>query len=240
MTRQPWLLNLVLSGLCGWAGVTLSERWREAERRRLEVLKAPSAAGAVADQKLVAEAAPRAASYFEVAEKMLFSKDRNPAVAVEVAVEKPMPPLPFAYGVMNVGGGPVALLSRKGETQRGYRIGETIGDFKLVAASPQAITFEWEGKQVARRIEELRPDPKDVEASSAAAAAIPRGPAPAVATTTNVSATAANPKFGRDLSADSKYCALDDDSPDGSVVDGFRKVTRRTPFSTTCTWERVR
>ncbi len=239
MNRRWWLLNLALAGLCVYLGVTLEARWRQAEIRRQSVFRAASAQQAVKDVQRPAEAPPRAASYFEVAEKMLFSKDRNPAVAVEVAAEKPMPPLPFAFGVMNIGGGPVALLSRKGEAQRGYRLGEKIGEFELVAASPAGLTFAWEGKQISRRIEELRPDPKDVEASTASAPP-PARSAPAAPSTTNVSATPGSPKFGRDLSADTKYCAADDDSPEGTVVDGFRKVTRRTPFSTTCTWEKVR
>ena len=239
MSRRRWLLNLALVAACAYCGKELIQRWQAAEERRRAILAAPSAPAAW-NVEPPAETPPlRAASYFEVAEKMLFSRDRNPAVVIDVVAERPMPPLPLAYGVMDLGEGPVALLAMKGEAQRGYRLGEVIGEFKLVAASPAGLTFEWEGRRVSRRLEELRPDVKEIDASTAGAPP-PRAAAPTAPSTTSISTTEAGPKFGADLSADSKYCAPDDDSPEGTVVEGFRKVLRRTPFSTTCTWERVR
>jgi hypothetical protein len=241
VNRRLWLLNLLLAALAGGAIWQLRERWMAAEQRRLEIIQAPSAAAAIAapPAKTPAEDPVRAANYFEVAEKMLFSRDRNPAVIVEAPVEKPMPPLPNAFGVMDLGSGPVAFLALKGEPQRGYRIGETVGDFKLIAADSSSLTLEWDGKPLKRTLDELRA--RGPEAAVAAAVSARPDPEPnrTAPSTINATQNPGTPKFGADLGASSKYCDPEDTSPDGTVVDGYRKVLRKTPFSTTCTWEKV-
>lgn len=241
MKRHLLLLNLVLSGLLIAGIVVLRNRWIAAEQKRAEILKAASAAGAVkkSEEKAAAEQQVRAASYFELVDKMLFSKDRNATVIVEIPQEKPMPPLPAAFGVMNLGSGPVAFLAMKGESQRAYQLGESIGEFKLTEATPTDLTFEWEGKTIKRRLEELRAAAKETaEKPSAAPAAAPAS-VNASATPTDSSASKGAPKMGGDVNASSKYCDPSDTTPDGTVSDGFRKVTRRTPFSSTCFWEKV-
>ncbi len=242
MKRRLVWLNLALlmaTGACCW---TLYERYRAAEQRNAEVLARASRGLAIeAIEQRAAEDPPlRAASYFEVAEKLLFSKDRNPTVVVEAPQEKPMPPLPNLYGVMDIGSGPVAFLARKGEGQRGYRLGESIGDFKLVAATPEELTFEWDGKQVKRRPDQLRPDPKDIAQQPAAPAAsqAPVG-APSAPAEPKVAGRPAEPKLGADIGPTSKYCVDGDTSPEGTELDGYRKVLRRTPFSTSCIWEKI-
>lgn len=249
MKRHLLLLNLVLAVLLVAGIVVLRNRWIAAEQKRAEILKAASAAGAVkkSEEKTAAEQQVRAASYFELVDKMLFSKDRNATVIVEIPQEKPMPPLPSAFGVMNLGTGPVAFLAMKGESQRAYQLGESIGEFKLTEATPTDLTFEWEGKTIKRRLEELRAAAKETaEKPSAAPAAAAPVNAPAAPASVNASATPTDsspskgaPKMGGDVNASSKYCDPSDTTPDGTVSDGFRKVTRRTPFSSTCFWEKV-
>src|SRR5713226_56381 len=90
-----------------------------------------------------------ATSYAEIAQKMLFSKDRNPEVVVEVVppAPKPMPPLPLLYGVMNLVDGTTVIMSEKsGATHQGVRPGDKVGQFTLVAVNNQEITLEWDGK----------------------------------------------------------------------------------------------
>lgn len=248
MKRHLILLNVVLLALLIAGIVTLRNRWTAAEQRRAQILKAPSASGAVKaeEKKAAAEQQVRAATYFELVDKMLFSKDRNPTVIVEVPQQKPMPPLPSAYGVMDLGNGPVAFLALKGQGQRSYQIGETIGEFKLLEASSTDITFEWDGKPVKRRLEELRATEKEAAQQNAAApAAAAEAPANAPPPPASVNASASpssssgTPKMGRDVNASSKYCDPSDTTPDGAIVDGYRKLTKRTPFSTTCVWEKV-
>jgi len=243
-----WVLNLLFAGVTAWSLYTLAGRWREAESRRAQILKAPSAAAAVkAVEAKAAEPPPRAAGFFEVAEKLLFSKDRNPTVVVEVEEKKPMPALPAAFGVMDLGQGPVAFLALKGATQRGYRAGETIGDFKLAAVTPKEIAFEWEGQRVIRKVEELRPSAAETPAEAAperasAATALPASVAAAMRNVSpNTPPPTVAPGSGAQLfgsqSGSMYYCKPDDTTPPGAVVDGYKKTIAQTPIGKTCFWE---
>lgn len=240
MKRRLLIVNIMLALAWVVLSAALYQRWRAGEARNAEILRrAVSGPAAKAiELRKEAETPVRAASYFEVAEKMLFSRDRNPTVIVEAAApaKKEMPPLPNAFGVMNLGDGPVAFLALKGETQRGLRVGETIGEFKLVAADAETLTFEWEGERITRKLDDLRGvavELTPVAAAPAAAAAANTPAAPAV------TGREGPPKFGDDMSATTKYCAPDDASPEGTVHEGYRKVIRQTPFSKACFWEKV-
>lgn len=250
MKRRLLWINLALVAALAACGYLLRERWKEADRRQREILSANPAAPAKATEKnAAAEPPPRAASYFEVAEKMLFSKDRNPAVAVEAPPPpKPMPPLPAAYGVMDIGSGPVAFLAAKGQAQRGYRAGETIGEFKLLEISQQELAFEWDGKTIRKKVDELRGESRDAPAGpaqqpAAAAAAAPRpagaaAPPPGADATTNTTNPSADADpFGRDSGPGKKLCKPGDATPAGTVVKGFKKVVGFSPVAPICFWE---
>jgi hypothetical protein len=128
------------------------------------------------------------AEYIDVAGKMLFSKDRNPTVVVEAPKPPPepvMPALPAYHGQMAIGE-PVILLSISATAaQRGYRAGDQVGDFKLVSFDDARVDFEWKGKNVERKLEELRP-----KETSAPASAQNAGPASASAGATPVRSVA--------------------------------------------------
>src|ERR1019366_6395062 len=100
------------------------------------------------------------AEYIDVAGKMLFSKDRNPTVVVEAPKPVPepvMPALPNYHGQMSIGE-PVILLSMSANaTQRSYHAGDQVGDFKLVSFDENRVDFEWKGKNIERKLEELKP-----------------------------------------------------------------------------------
>ena len=87
------------------------------------------------------------------------------------APEPPMPALPIYHGQMDFGE-PVAFLSLPNQAaiQKGYHAGERVGDFKLLAFDRDKIEFEWNGKKVERK-------PQDLVAKEAA----PGAPAAAVA-----------------------------------------------------------
>lgn len=235
------LLALNIALAIAWIGLTayLYQRWRAGEARNAEILRRASTgpAAQAIELKKEADAPVRAASYFEAAEKMLFSRDRNPTVVVEAPPpeKKPMPPLPNAFGVMNLGDGPVAFLALKGQPQRGYKVGEAVGDFKLAAADARELTFEWEGERVTRKLDELRGVAVELTQASAADPPAPNTPAaPSVS-----GRESGPPKFGADMSATVKFCAPDDTSAEGTVHQGYRKVYRQTPFSKACFWEKV-
>jgi hypothetical protein len=168
---------------------------------------------------------------------MLFSRDRNPTVILDPVAPppvKPMPPLPVAYGAMFFGepGIILALPNAKG-TQRLYRKGEVIGDFKLVNFDNTSIAFEWDGKVVERRLDQVMAKASEVPAEPAAANA-PAAPTSTVASTTSASGP------GAAMSDGNRYCLPGDKAPDGTVVDGFRKHEFVGPVARFCRWEPVK
>jgi hypothetical protein len=220
------LLLLALGGIVWQARVHLHEA-RVKRRNNLNVKVAPVPPPPLAPAPKPEAAA--AAKYTDVATKDLFSKDRNPNVVIEppkVEVPKPMPPLPIVYGVLGLPSGTKAIMAEKaGQSGRAVHAGDTIGEFKIASLDPQTVVFDWDGKQVPRKIEDL------IDRSGGGA---PSGPAvqpagPAKAVTSNGQPVPAGPGPGGS-------CVPGDNSPSGTVVGGMKKNAVPTPFGTVCSW----
>jgi len=231
------LLDLLLLALVGVLGWRLRQQWLQARHReqmvlgrRVTVLPPPVLA------PLPAVPAIRAADFAEVATKMLFSRDRNPTVIVEKAPEKPLPPLPVLYGLLDLGDGLTAIMSEKpGGPSHGVRAGDKIGPFLLAALNREEAVFDFEGRKVSKKLGELVARSGQSEAGSAAGQAASRaGPPQPVVQQASVSGP------GVALSADTRACQPGDSDPPGTVRDGFRKVITQTPFGAVCRWEAVK
>jgi hypothetical protein len=95
--------------------------------------------------------------------------------------------------------------------------------------------FEWDGKEFKKRIDELIDrTPIAQAAPPPASAAAPATPVAAAAKTLS-NASHAGPNL--DLGAGFKSCYSDDSSPEGTVVDGMKKMITATPFGSNCRWE---
>ena len=241
MTRRLLVLNLVLLVAIAAAVWRLREDWIAARVREQALLgqavKPRPAVPLIPDKP----AEPvTAAGYAEIADKMLFAKDRNPTVVVEAAPApppKPMPPLPVLYGVMNLLDGTTAIMGEKsGAKHQGVRPGDQIGDFTLVAISNSEITLDWEGKAVTRKIDEMidrTEAPPPSVGSNAPRATSPAPPTPAP----GQSGRAVDAAPGVDVGNRIKACQRGDVSPAGTVSGGYRKVVSATPFGEACRWE---
>ena len=170
MNRRLVLLNLALLALAGALVWTLRTHWLAAKTRERAVLQRKVAAKAVMPPPaLPAVIIVAPAEYIDVAGKMLFSKDRNPIVVIEPpkpAPEPVMPALPSYHGQMAIGEPVVFLSMTANAAQRSYHAGEQVGDFKLVSFDDSRIAFEWKGKNVERKLEELRPKETTTQASA--------------------------------------------------------------------------
>lgn len=237
-------LNLVLAAAVGATVWQARVRWLEAQAERRATLNVPIRTpkpGAVpAAPKLDP---PAATKYAEVAEKNLFSSDRNPTVIIDPPKPpevKKMPPLPVVYGTMGLPSGTKAIMAEKpGESSRSVRAGDTIGDFKILALDPQKVTFEWDGKQIEKRMEDLIDRSNTQVASSSGrgpAAPPPSGPAVPAPPPPQAPASNTNPSIGIELTATTHACRPGENSPAGTVVDGFKKVITYSPFGATCRW----
>jgi hypothetical protein len=228
-------LNLLLVAALGaivWEGRV---RWQEARTERqtsLDAVAKPARIAVLAPAPLPAAAQP--IQYADVATQNLFAKDRNPNVIIDppkVEIAKPMPALPVVYGVLGLPSGTKAIMSAKqGGAGKSVRAGDQVGEFKIVSLDPQNVVFDWEGKQISRKIDDLL----DRTAAPVAASG------PAVAAAVPPPQVAAGPAKTEDPKQTDKPCVPGDNSPQGTVVDGYKKTGAVTPFGLMgCHWVAV-
>ncbi len=230
------LALLVVSGLLYWH---LRGEWIDSHARDLALLRSTLPAARVPGLAPLEKVDPvSAADFADVATKNLFSEDRNPNVIVDPPKPpppKPQPPFPVAHGVMLWDGVPptIVLSEQAGGPQKGYHPGDSIGPWKLVSVDSSYADFEWDGKDFKKRIDELIDRTPIVEASAPPSGAKSAAAKPASQNLSNSSRSGP----GIDVGAGLKACTADDSSPDGTVVDGMKKVVTATPFGSSCRWE---
>ena len=241
MRRRLWILNLLLLALIAATAVALRDDWYKAREREREVLSriVPIRPGAPP----ALEPRPgnlNAMSYIDVAQRILFSKDRNPTPIPPPPQPPPPPPkepaVPLAYGVLMLGEPMVMLSEKQGSPQKAYRVGDTIGELKIVSIASNFMEFDWNGQKRGYLIEDLRSKaPAPVESAPAPQAAAAAAPVAAVSTLSG------NKDLGPgiDVGANIKACVPGDTTPAGTVVGGYKKVDGMSPFGRQCRWEKV-
>jgi hypothetical protein len=233
------LLNLLIAGAVVWCGYAIYQRAqfvRERDARAAAVKASPAPPKAAAPP---APAPVAAASYIDVAQRMLFNKDRNSQVEIVLPPkppEKPLPPLPVARGVMNLGDGPFVLMAEKEQARfLPVRPGQTVGPFTLAKLEGDQVTLTFEDKTIVKRIDDLRPR---VESATAAPSGGAQGYTPP--DRAPVVAAPAPAKPGTELTPSLRACVAGDSSAPGTVTDGYRKIVTKTPFGESCRWELVK
>ena len=182
MKQRLLLLNILLLIAVAAAAMHLRSLVAEADKRHAIVLDKyplPPAPVRPALLPLVGVVAPEA--YGETIQRLVMARDRNPIPEPppppppeKVIPEKPMPSLPLAYGVFSIGDAPLVMLSdKRGGSQKGFRVGDQIGEFKLLGFNNTQIQFEWDGRVVTRSMEELRDKQGSVVEQAVAAAPPP-------------------------------------------------------------------
>ncbi len=254
MRGKLLLLNLTIALAVVAAGAKIREEWLIYKERK-EGLKwqAAEVKPKTAPPAATPSAAPAVtpANYIDVAQRVLFFRDRNSQVIVEqpVKVVKPLPPLPILLGTMNIGDGPTLIMAEKPNARpKGIHVGETIGSYKLAALESDSLVLEWEEGTVRKRFDELVAKPGsggDSGSSSSAPSAAdtartgvvnPAIPAPA-SQAPKAAAPAASSGPGAEVGSGLRACVAGDTSAPGTVVDGMRKVVSATPFGNSCRWE---
>jgi hypothetical protein len=244
VNRKIVALNLALLVLLGTLAWMLRAHWRQVRAQELATLaKAPRPSAQLAPPSPVPPAAAVPANYLDVAQKTLFSKDRNPNVIIEVTPppppppEQPVPPRPAYYGQMNFGE-PVALLSGEKGGQKGFHIGDKVGPFKLVAFNRETVTFEWNGKTLEYPVTELKPKAgQPVAQNNGVPTFTPEkvvGVGPVIGITQEKGGV-----LGLQV-GETRACVAGDKSPSGTVKDGFRKSIVPGAFGESCSWEPIK
>jgi hypothetical protein len=235
------LALLVVAGLLGWQG---RREWIESHARELVLLHGGLPPAKVRGLSPLDKVDPlTAAAYLEVATKNLFSQDRNPSPIIDPLPpppEKPTPPFPVAHGVMLWDGAPptIVLSEKSNGPQKGYHPGESIGQWKLVSLDSSFVDLEWDGKEFKKRIDELIDLTPIVEVSQPAASKAAPAAAPAVKALSTSTGRAGPGAI--ETGPGQKSCNSDDTSPDGTIVDGMRKIVTATPFGSSCRWEQTK
>lgn len=246
MKQRIVVINVLLLAMAAWCGWLLRQNWLEARQREREVLARRASALPAAGYQAAALATPaQPAGYADVALRTLFSRDRNPNVVLDPPPPPPpptpVPAFPKAYGVMDLGSGPLVFLGQGGGKQRPYRQGEVLGPWKIVKIADEKITLEWtdEKKTFEKTLDELR-DRGGASSGEAAASNAGAPPPDAVITQTIAVAKPEGPvNAPGQTSGQVKLCNPGDTNPAGAVVDGYRKVVIRTPFGEVCRWDPV-
>jgi hypothetical protein len=242
VNKKLWALNLILLTVVVYAARHVREVWRAEKARegaelsrRIQPLKPPPFTPLPTAPPVVAT------GYAEIAQQDLFDRSRNPTVVIEQPAPpppKPMPPLPVYHGQMNIGSGPMAIFSQTANSpHEAVHPGEPIGQFKLVDVNTEEVTLEWEGKVIHKKVDELLDRTASAQQPSAAPAAGRTEQPAAAAPPPAAVKSAIGP--GADTGRGTKVCDPNDNMPFGTVVDGYRKTARETPFGQACVWEQV-
>ena len=242
MNRKMIVLNVVLAVVLAFAGYQWRNVYVAAKEKQRKMLAArPPAVAPAPFVPLQNQPPVMATGYFQVAQKLLLHPSRNPEIPVAVPEAPPpppppppMPPLPKYHGAMNLDGVAVAVLSEKENAPfQEVKAGEMIGQFKLVDVNTRDITFEWRQQQVRKTLNEiLDRSPVSSGGNNNASSNAPAPPPPPQAKS-QIGPVGDTTGFG------TRPCDPNDSYPDGAVVNGFRKVSRSTPFGKACVWEGV-
>jgi hypothetical protein len=245
VNRKLVLLNLVLLALAAGLGWTFRKRWLEGQARdRAIFVNAARKMAMLPPPPLVSPKIVAPAEYLEVAQRTLFSKDRNPNVVIEPEKPKPEPPmpaLPAYYGQMTLFD-PVVFLALAGGGQKSYHPGDKVGAFELVTFDREKITLAWNGKTVERRLQELTPKeaaPQPVQAV-AVQAAPPAAPQVKSIGGSTADSNADKGPMGVDMGANLFGCKTGDTAANGTVTNGYKKVIVRGLMGESCHWEQVK
>ncbi len=244
MKGRLLLLNLVLVALLGavvWRAKQTRDDVRQHEQMVLFQQIQLKKALPPPPFPVVAPVAPM--TYMAVAQNMLFARDRNPTVILKPPPVPPPPPpmpdLPTANGAMTFNGETSVFLTlRSGAGQKVYRAGDSVGPFKLVAVNTKDIVFEWEGKRIEKTLSELKPRENFVAQNSSVNSAAPP-PSQSVVSVAG-SGTTDKSTPGVDTGIGQRTCQVGDTSPNGTVVNGFRKIISPSMMGTSCHWEAVK
>jgi hypothetical protein len=245
VTRKLILLDLALLALVVFLVFQMRREWVEAHARSQAFLSVNIHAAPAPKVAALPHHNPLAAiAYAEVALMNLFSKDRNPQVVIDVDPPKvkSVPAFPVARGVLIWEGTPPTILlsTKAGGQQRAYRAGDQVGEWTLVSVDSQYVVFAWDGQEFKKRIDELM-DKSTLVAETAAPTPATTNNASAQKTGQSLSDSSKGTKVGVDVgAADMRGCTPGDDTPVGTVQDGYKKVVSTTPFGSACRWEQVK
>ena len=205
----------------------------------------------------------RAGDHLPIVERTLFSTDRNPIIEVVPPPEPPVEPrpdLPRLVGIMELGQGPIALMSVDANAPAGpVEVGEKIGAFTFLGTEGDKVVLQWKDEKFSAEPWELKGASGDggkrATLARSSRGASQRGPdkgllarnqgsakqattAAAPQKTQVRQSSTSEPRIGTDM-GNGRYRAFPGDkSPAGTRHQGFVKRSQQSPFGTKSWWEK--
>lgn len=249
MKKKLLAVNIVLAALAIFAGYQIRQGYLESRAREQRVLsQKPAVTNPNGAPARPAAPPVSPAQYVDVAQKMLFTADRNPTVILDPVKQPPpppVPPFPVAHGVILFGDlPPTIILSQKGRNdQQGYKVGDTVGGFLIASIDNTDVVFTWNGQEFKKAIADLvdysSPAPAATAPAVSASTAANRPAAPEPPKATSLSPEELK-KPGQDMGGGFYACNAGDASPVGTVFNGAVKKESKNPFAPggrSCYWE---
>lgn len=251
MRKQAWIINVLLIAAAAGVAVKLRGDWTLANQRyeKLNTRVSPKAPAASSSLPAATSVASPGNSPMNdaIVQNNLFTPDRNNNIPQPVQ-STPPPPLPVFTGSINLGNGhPIALMSETpAGAPRQVKEGETIGGYKVDRIADSFVMVEYDGQK--KRVE-VQSAPQQTSAPPAYTAeqrTAPSAPPPAVTNVMpstpprvqpgNKSSTGfADTRTSRDMFGQDGV----DKYPAGTVIDGWKKVERTSPFGSQVWWQKV-
>lgn len=254
MKKKLGLVNVFLAALFVWGCLVFHGQYERA-RQRYAIFDAADGMSEPPAMPAPAEApAVRAAAYAAISQRLLLSRDRNPVIEIVVPEEQETerPQLPLLRGVIDLGGGPLALLAPGDDTPpRWTGVGEKIGEYTLQAFAEDTLTLGWNGESIELPRSELaavkfskserRAESRRTTGGGSANREIsaPRvGRQASNLAPSNGVVEKGKYTIGRQLSSGSYAADAADGAPDGFEYKGYIRRVRVTPFGSQHWWEK--
>lgn len=244
MRRLLLLFNLLLLGTAVVLGMKIMETQQQAKLQQERLLALRTAPLDLPIPQLAAPA-PTATpgNYLAVAQQLLFSMDRNPNEIIPPAPPPPPPPadptFPAVHGVMSFMG-PVSVIMThpKEPSQKRYVAGDKIADLTIKALTNREITFATDdGREFTKALAQLANKAPEVAAAGGDASWYKPPETIAVGTQPQQAQTITDQRApGVEVTDGVRACNPGDDTPAGTVQNGFKKVIRQSGFGTQCAW----
>lgn len=250
MKGQLLWINAALVLLLGYTAWTLVGGYRVAVQR-YEIFRAadaPVEVPAPPEEQLVQPL--RSENYLAIAQRMLFSVDRNPVVEVDIIEDEPeptRPAFPYLAGLMDLGKGPVAWMAPEREgNPRPIRPGEKVGPFEFVGATESEIQLAWNDESFEVAFAEMtgsdEAPPAEERRSSRGTRSVPgssgqpSGPRESPTKVEEPKRLGGQYNIGREVTTGVFAADPKDDSPDGTEYNGYVKRVQQSPFGRRQFW----
>jgi hypothetical protein len=239
MKKNLILINLVLLAVSVVLAQKLRSDWArfqiENNLAHLKPVKGATAPGSPSADQPVG-----VTNYSTIVDKHLFAQDRNNIIPPEPPPEehaKKLGPKPLLMGIMDLGEEQFAwMVSSDPKEDKDYRkvkVGESLGEYKLVEILDQKVRMNADGEDIEVRLNE----PSKVVARDTGPVAT--GPSDSHRVTSIGDAGTHSTTAGAPASAGSGH-TRPEDVPAGTIVNGRKKVVVPSPFGPMTSWVEVK